>query len=607
MAKLLFANNAATTLAADAAIGATQLTLTSATAFPTPSNSNYYYVTLDDGTNIEVVKVTGKSSSILVVTRAQEGTSARAWSTGAKVELRETAATLNQFVQNEGVVASSSMLLRIPGATTASNTVGTDAIGIGSNPTPSGQTSIAIGGGVTASGQNSIAIGSGTTSTAGVQGISIGKNIDNQVTGTGGVAIGNTLTVNGGYGIAIGNTCTAGVSAVAIGTATAVQEGVAVGAYSDADTTGVAIGRSAATGEAGCTSVGAYAKTPDVPGSVAVGFNARVKKTLPVWQASTAYYSGDFITNTAGTKVFMLTNISTSVPEETFTSGGSEPTWATDRFTETTDGATCTWLYVYDVPAPMYALTDAAMAIGRRAEVYVTGVSIGDSAKATNGIAIAGRALCDASVALYGQAKMDRGIAIGADSAVYASTYSSDNEGNIAIGAKSKALGNQYSVAIGTWASNNLADSHTIGGCSVVPKAIGNGAYNQNHLWDSAQENYILSDDIDMKQTAADDIVTFVVPTGSKFFPTEFGFIVTAANTVSVNPQVSFGITGNTTSLVAQSAMDKTSAGGRKVFTPQANSGDGVATAIKASLKVAATATTLSGRFYVKGLLVEDQ
>jgi len=60
-------------------------------------------VTLDngDGTTVEIVKVTNISGTTLTVTRAQDSTSAAAFSAGAKVELRVTAAVL-QDVKDEG-------------------------------------------------------------------------------------------------------------------------------------------------------------------------------------------------------------------------------------------------------------------------------------------------------------------------------------------------------------------------------------------------------------------------------------------------------------------------------------------------------------------------
>lgn len=90
----LFTNNAQSTLLADITNVATSLAVQSGKGalFPAPVAPNYFLVTLDDGTNIEIMKCTSRSTDTLTVTRAQEGTTGFAFVAGAKVELRLTAA-----------------------------------------------------------------------------------------------------------------------------------------------------------------------------------------------------------------------------------------------------------------------------------------------------------------------------------------------------------------------------------------------------------------------------------------------------------------------------------------------------------------------------------
>ena len=91
-----FGNNAATLLAANASSSATVLTVSDGSVFPTLSGADYTYVTLEDvNSNREIVKVTAISGNELTVVRAQDGSSARAFSTSDKCELRITAALLN--------------------------------------------------------------------------------------------------------------------------------------------------------------------------------------------------------------------------------------------------------------------------------------------------------------------------------------------------------------------------------------------------------------------------------------------------------------------------------------------------------------------------------
>lgn len=51
---------------------------------------DYFYATISDGTNTEVVKVTNISSNTLTVTRAQEGTSGTAFASGSYIQIRPT-------------------------------------------------------------------------------------------------------------------------------------------------------------------------------------------------------------------------------------------------------------------------------------------------------------------------------------------------------------------------------------------------------------------------------------------------------------------------------------------------------------------------------------
>ena len=109
MAQPLFTNNAATTLASGITNVATTLTVASGQGvlFPSPTGGNYSYITLINaaGTVLEIVKLTARSTDTLTITRGQEGTTASAFSTGDKVELRVTAAGMSDTFANGGVQA----------------------------------------------------------------------------------------------------------------------------------------------------------------------------------------------------------------------------------------------------------------------------------------------------------------------------------------------------------------------------------------------------------------------------------------------------------------------------------------------------------------------
>ena len=102
---ILFDNNASGTLSVQAEIVDTTLTLQTneGLLFPTPTGSNFFQTTLEDASgNIEIVQCTSKSSDELTVTRAQENTTAKVFPVGSKVELRMTAATMDEFIQRSG-------------------------------------------------------------------------------------------------------------------------------------------------------------------------------------------------------------------------------------------------------------------------------------------------------------------------------------------------------------------------------------------------------------------------------------------------------------------------------------------------------------------------
>lgn len=106
MADILFANNASSLLAVSVGTGdvSVQVAAGQGSLFPSPSGGDYFKVTLVDADgNIEICHCTSRSGDLLTVTRAQEGTTARAFTSGVtRVELRVTKATLEAMLQTNG-------------------------------------------------------------------------------------------------------------------------------------------------------------------------------------------------------------------------------------------------------------------------------------------------------------------------------------------------------------------------------------------------------------------------------------------------------------------------------------------------------------------------
>ena len=104
-----FSNNGHSTLAASITTSATSITVASGhgARFPSLSSGEYFYATLiDSSNNLEIVKVTARSSDVLTVTRAQESTTARAYAIGDRIELRVTAAGIADATNIDNIVPS---------------------------------------------------------------------------------------------------------------------------------------------------------------------------------------------------------------------------------------------------------------------------------------------------------------------------------------------------------------------------------------------------------------------------------------------------------------------------------------------------------------------
>lgn len=101
----LFKNNAKSTLSvAIASAGTASLVLQTGhgARFPTPKSPDFYTVTLDDGTNVEICRVIAISTDTLTVLRGEEATTAQAaFAIGTRVELRLTADAIEYIKTRE--------------------------------------------------------------------------------------------------------------------------------------------------------------------------------------------------------------------------------------------------------------------------------------------------------------------------------------------------------------------------------------------------------------------------------------------------------------------------------------------------------------------------
>jgi hypothetical protein len=104
MALQKFTNNATATLSASINGSATTITVSSGQGalFPSLTSGDYFYATIiDSSNNIEIVKITARSTDSLTAVRAQENTTGRSFVGGDQISLRVTAATLNNFAAQD--------------------------------------------------------------------------------------------------------------------------------------------------------------------------------------------------------------------------------------------------------------------------------------------------------------------------------------------------------------------------------------------------------------------------------------------------------------------------------------------------------------------------
>ena len=112
----------------------------------------------------------------------------------------------------------------------------------------------------------------------------------------------------------------------------------------------------------------------------------------------------------------------------------------------------------------------------------------------------------------------------------------------------------------------------------------------------------VLSDPVDLKTGAT---ITCPLPAGMAFYADEVGIIVESADTVTVQPEISFGVTGDNAKLLAAvTATGLDAAKKRQRFTTLLSAhGE---TSYTFTVNTGATATTLTGRAYWRGFAVQD-
>lgn len=271
MSTLLFANRANSTLAGSISNVAVTANLSSGTGalFPNPGAGQYFIMTFADaatGLLREIVHVTARAIDTITIVRAQEGTTALAWTAGDLASNLHTAGAMQALAQSDNIpgrlieqrrITASGAITAPAGATWAIvEGCGGGGGGGAADVTGSGEFAPASGGGsgaygrVVIPGVLSMSATIGTGGAAGVIGISSGNGGNGTSTIYNSSTAGGTFPGGGGGSGAVAITPPAAVGGGAAG-ALPSESGGAVMFFAGGDAGGIGLGFAPTNGFSG--------------------------------------------------------------------------------------------------------------------------------------------------------------------------------------------------------------------------------------------------------------------------------------------------------------------------------------------------------------------
>ena len=173
-------------------------------------------------------------------------------------------------------------------------------------------------------------------------------------------------------------------------------------------------------------------------------------------------------------------------------------------------------------------------------------------------------------------------------------------EGSLALGQYAQCVG-EYSVAL----QNGVAVPEGVFNVGALPAAVSLDWGISNNLAFNSQatmESVAFSTEVNL---AALGTITCPLNAGTTFYPDEVGIIVETATSVTVQPEISFGVTGDNDKLLAAVATTGLDAAKKRQRFATLLSAHGE-TSFTFTVTTAATATALTARVYWKGFAVQD-
>lgn len=286
--------------------------------------------------------------------------------------------------------------------------------------------------------------------------------------------------------------------------------------------------------------------------------------------------------------------------------------------------------YGVSLGAYAYATGAGGVALGAQSSAGSYRTAVGYSALATGGssVALGTTANANGSFAIaiggYAAVTSDYGILIGGNASLATSDYGiaigyghavSGSGQSVAIGYRITMSGAQRGIALGYEARPGTANTAHIAAPIVIVAdhgGIAAGDAGDRLRGFAGAEVVLLSKSYDLTDISPFDGGTlgtkdfWVMPAGVKFYPDEVGIVTDSYTAVTTGPTASFGHGGAGTQILNNQAFSNVvlgQSGGRGQYASAAPEGVGT---VSIAMNVAATATALTGRFFVRGLMVEN-